>query len=58
MAASLHDPLIPVDGIEVWSQSFNDMAERSHTSIVKSAPDLAAMKVQSTRSDLEAGESL
>ncbi len=47
-AASLHDRLILVDGAEAWSpgQSFNAMAERSHTSIVKSDPELSAMKVQ------------
>lgn len=46
-AAELHDRLILVDGTEAWitGQSFNGMAQRSHTSIEKSDPELAAMKV-------------
>lgn len=46
-AASLHDRLILVDGVEAWiaGQSFNAMAERSHTSIVRADAELAAMKV-------------
>jgi hypothetical protein len=47
-AAVLHDRLIIIDGTEAWfaGQSFNGMAQRSHTSIEKSDPELAAMKVQ------------
>jgi hypothetical protein len=47
-AAELHDRLILIDGTEAWfaGQSFNGMAQRSHTSIEKSDPELAAMKVQ------------
>lgn len=46
--AALHDRLILVDGTEAWSahQSFNGMAQSSHTSIEKSDSDLAAMKIQ------------
>ena len=46
-AGSLHDRLILVDGIEAWTagQSFNGMAQRAHTSLVKTDADLAAQKV-------------
>jgi hypothetical protein len=46
-AASLHDRLVLVDGSEVWAlgQSFNAMALRSHTSILRADPELAAQKV-------------
>lgn len=46
-AASLHDRLILVDGAEAWTagQSFNGMAQRSHTSIMKADDELAAQKV-------------
>lgn len=46
--ASLHDRLILIDGTEAWSahQSFNAMAQSSHTSIEQSDPELAAMKIQ------------
>lgn len=46
-AASLHDRLIMVDGTEAWSlgQSFNGMAQRSHTSILKADADLAKQKI-------------
>lgn len=46
-AASLHDRLILVDGSEVWTpgQSFNGMAQRSHTSIPRVDAALAAQKV-------------
>jgi hypothetical protein len=46
--ASLHDRLIIIDGSEAWSahQSFNGMAQSSHTSIERSDPEMAAMKIQ------------
>lgn len=46
--ADLHDRLILIDGTEAWSagQSFNGMAQKSHTSIEQSDAELAAMKVQ------------
>jgi hypothetical protein len=46
--AILHDRLILIDGTESWSagQSFNGMAQRSHTSIERSDPEMAAMKIQ------------
>ncbi|WP_418116764.1 hypothetical protein [Variovorax sp. 350MFTsu5.1] len=46
--AGLHDRLILIDGTEAWfaGQSFNGMAQKSHTSIERSDPELAAMKVQ------------
>jgi len=46
-AASLHDRLILVDGTEAWiaGQSFNGMAQRAHTSLVRTDPELAARKV-------------
>jgi hypothetical protein len=46
--ADLHDRLILIDGAEAWSagQSFNGMAQKSHTSIEQSDPELAAMKIQ------------
>lgn len=46
-AASLHDRLILVDGIEAWTagQSFNGMAQRAHTSLVQADAELAAQKV-------------
>lgn len=47
-AAHLHDRLILIDRVEAWfaGQSFNGMAQRSHTSIERSDDELAAMKVQ------------
>lgn len=46
-AASLHDRLILVDGVEAWTagQSFNGMAQRAHTSLVQTDTELAAQKV-------------
>lgn len=46
-AASLHDRLVLVDGADVWSlgQSFNGIAQRSHTAIIKVDPDLAKQKI-------------
>src|SRR3546814_18731902 len=46
--ASLHDRLILIDGSEAWSahQSFNGMAQRSHTSIERSDPEMAVMQIQ------------
>ncbi len=45
--AELHDRLILIDGAEAWfaGQSFNSMAQKSHTSIEQSDPELAAMKI-------------
>ena len=44
----LHGRLFLIDATEAWSahQSFNGMAQSSHTSIELSNPDLAAMKIQ------------
>lgn len=46
--ADLHDRLILIDGTEAWSagQSFNGMAQKSHTSIERSDAELATMKIQ------------
>ena len=46
-AASLHDRLILVDGTEAWvvGQSFNGLAQRAHSSIVRADADLAEQKV-------------
>jgi len=46
-AATLHDRLIFVDMNEVWvlGQSFNGIAQRSHTSLVRTDTDLAAQKL-------------
>lgn len=46
--ADLHDRLILIDGTEAWSagQSFNGIAQKSHTSIERSDAELAAMKIQ------------
>lgn len=48
-AASLHDRLIILDDKIVWdvSQSFNDLAARSHATLSKSSSDIASMKVDS-----------
>jgi len=45
--ASLHDRLIMIDRREAWvaGQSFNGMAQRSHTSILRADDDLAGLKV-------------
>src|SRR3546814_2415599 len=53
--ASLHDRLILIDGSEAWSahQSFNGMAQSSHTSIERSDPEMAAMKIQVGRATSE-----
>jgi hypothetical protein len=46
-AKTLHDRLIIVDGIDVWGlgQSFNKLAERAHTSLVRMDPETGALKV-------------
>ncbi|WP_316200437.1 MULTISPECIES: phosphatidylserine/phosphatidylglycerophosphate/cardiolipin synthase family protein [unclassified Bradyrhizobium] len=46
-AAALHDRLILIDGVDVWSigQSFNGVAKSSHTSLMKADPDLAEQKI-------------
>jgi hypothetical protein len=45
--ASLHDRLIIVDEKEAWApgQSFNGMAQRSQTSVIRADTELAAQKV-------------
>ncbi|WP_156473025.1 phosphatidylserine/phosphatidylglycerophosphate/cardiolipin synthase family protein [Pseudorhodoferax sp. Leaf265] len=50
--AVLHDRLILIDATEAWSagQSFNGMAQKSHTSIERSDPELSAMKIQAYES--------
>jgi hypothetical protein len=47
-AATLHDRLILVDGSEVWilGQSFNGLAQRSHSSISQLDSELAVQKVE------------
>src|SRR3546814_15668370 len=49
--ASLHDRLILIDGSEAWSahQSFNGMAQSSHTSIERSDPEMPAMRSEERR---------
>lgn len=44
---SLHDRLVVVDGIEVWSltQSLKDFASRSHGSVLKAGTETASLKV-------------
>jgi hypothetical protein len=56
----LHDRLIVIDGVEAWSphQSFNGMAKSSHTSIERSYPELAAMKVEAYEEMWKDGEPL
>lgn len=46
-ARALHDRLIVIDKSGVWSlgQSFKDMAERAHTSLVRVDAETAALKV-------------
>jgi hypothetical protein len=47
-AKTLHDRLIIVDETDAWSlgQSFNKLAERSPTSIVRADPETAALKIE------------
>ena len=47
-AKTLHDRLIIVDETNAWSlgQSFNKLAERSPTSIVRADPETAALKIE------------
>lgn len=58
--AVLHDRLILVDGTEAWfaGQSFNGMAKRSHTSIERSDPELATMKIAAYEAHWQAAEPL
>jgi hypothetical protein len=44
---TLHDRLIVVDGVTVWmlGQSFNNLAKRAHTSLVRMRPEAAARKI-------------
>ena len=58
--AKLHDRLILIDGSEAWSahQSFNGMAQRSHTSIEQSEPELAKMKIQAYEAEWNAARPL
>jgi hypothetical protein len=58
--ATLHDRLILIDGTEAWSahQSFNGMAQSSHTSIERSDPELAAMKIQAYEAIWDAAQPL
>jgi hypothetical protein len=46
-AKSLHDRLIVVDRKTTWvlGQSFNKMAERAHTSLVRMPPEAGALKI-------------
>jgi hypothetical protein len=46
-AKTLHDRLIIVDNANVWSigQSFNRLAERAHTSLVRMDPEAGALKM-------------
>lgn len=46
-AASLHDRLIVIDGKTAWSlgQSFNALAERAHTTLVRTPPEVASEKI-------------
>jgi hypothetical protein len=59
-SSSLHDRLMLVDQKEAWTvgQSFNAMAERSHTSIVRADEVLAAMKVAAYEDMWQAGSLL
>lgn len=59
-ASSLHDRLIIVDGTDAYvvGQSFNALAEKSHTSIVKADADLASMKVTAYEAMYQAGSPL
>jgi hypothetical protein len=45
-ARSLHDRIILIDGKEAWTlgQSFNALAKRSPTSLVRTDPETAALK--------------
>jgi hypothetical protein len=44
---TMHDRLIVIDGASVWAlgQSFNDLAERSHTSLAKMDQQSGALKI-------------
>jgi hypothetical protein len=46
-AKTLHDRLIIVDGIRAWGlgQSFNKLAERAHTSLVRMDDETAGLKI-------------
>jgi hypothetical protein len=51
VSRSLHDRLIIVDEKEAYvlGQSFKDLAQRAHSSIVRADPEVAAMKVAAYR---------
>lgn len=59
-AALLHDRLILVDATEAWvmGQSFNHLAEATHTSISRTDPELAAAKVAAYTAMWDAAEQL
>ena len=46
-AKALHDRLILVDGVQAWvlGQSFNRLAERAHTSLVRMPDEAAGLKI-------------
>lgn len=46
-AKTLHDRLILIDGKTAWTlgQSFNSLAERAHTSLVRMDPESGALKI-------------
>lgn len=58
--ASLHDRLILVDGLEAWllGQSFNGIAQRSPTSVVRVDAELAAQKIAAYNAAWESAISL
>jgi hypothetical protein len=57
---TLHDRLIIVDEATVWSmgQSFNKLAERSHTSIVRVDAGTASLKIQAYAKEWQAATPL
>src|SRR5258708_17726484 len=59
-AKSLHDRLILVDGktVFVLGQSFNKLATRAHTSLVRAPPDVAAAKIEAYGAMWESAEPL
>jgi hypothetical protein len=59
-AKTLHDRLIIVDEAIVWllGQSFNKLAERSHTSIVRVDTETAALKIRAYTKEWEAATPL
>jgi hypothetical protein len=59
-AKSLHDRLILADGATVYvlGQSFNKLAARAHTSLVRAPPDVATAKLEAYAAMWEAAEPL